>query len=77
MELLLLLVVVEAPNRLGVEVEEERVVESVLLVGLLAMKENAGVEAAEESVALCPKVKEGFGASAVQLSLFSAVFPNV
>lgn len=76
MELLLLLVVVEAPNRLGVEVEEERVVESVLLVGLLAMKENAGVAAAEESVALCPKVKEGFGGSAVQLSLFSAGFPN-
>lgn len=49
MELLLLLLVVEAPNRLGVEVEEERVVESVLLVGLLAMKENAGVWAEEES----------------------------
>lgn len=75
MELLLLLVVVEAPNKVGVGVEEGRVVESVLL-GLLAMKENAGVEAAEESVALFPKVKEGFGASAAQVSLFSAGFPN-
>lgn len=45
------------PNRLGVGVDEDEVVE---LVGLLAIKENAGFGAAEESVALCPKLKEGF-----------------
>lgn len=35
------------PNRLGVGVDEDEVVE---LVGLLAIKENAGFGAAEESV---------------------------
>lgn len=53
MELLLLLVVVVlvvvAPNRLGVGVEEDEVVELVVL-GLLAIKENGGFGAAEESV---------------------------
>lgn len=51
MELLLLLllvvVVVGLPNRLGIGVEEDEVVE---FVGLLAIKENAGFGAAEESV---------------------------
>lgn len=49
MELLLLLVVVVAPNRLGVGMEEDEVVELVV-VGLLAIKENDGFGAAEESV---------------------------
>lgn len=40
-ELLLLAV----PNRLGVEVEDAEVVELVVLVGLLARKENAGLGA--------------------------------
>ncbi len=51
MELLLLLLplllVVVAPNRLGVGVEEDEV---VVLVGLVAIKEKAGFGAAEESV---------------------------
>lgn len=42
-EVLLLLLVVVVPNRLGVGVEDDEVVE---LVGLLAMKENDGFEAA-------------------------------
>lgn len=52
MELLLLVVllVVVVPNRLGVGVEEDEVVELGVLVGLLAIKENGGFEAAEESV---------------------------
>lgn len=41
-ELLLLLVV---PNRLGVEMEDVEVVELVVMVGLLARKENAGLGA--------------------------------
>ncbi len=43
---------VVVPNRLGVgmEEEEEVVVELVVSVGLLAIKENAGFGAAEESV---------------------------
>lgn len=45
MELLLL-----APNTLGVDVEDVEVVELVVLVGLLAKKENAGFGAAAESV---------------------------
>lgn len=75
MEVLLLLVVVAAavPNRLGVGVEEDEV---VVLVGLLAIKENTGFGAAEESAALCPKLKEGFGASAVDVSLLSAGLPK-
>lgn len=68
MELLLVL------NKLGAEVEEGRVVESV--VGLLTMKENAGLGAAEESVALCPKEKVGFGASAEEVSFFSDCLPK-
>lgn len=75
MELLLVAVVV--PNRLGVGMEEDEVVELEVSVGLLAIKENAGFGAAEESVALCPKVKEGFGASAVHVSLLSAGLPKV
>ena len=47
--LLLVAVVLVAglPNRLGIGVEEDEVVE---FVGLLAIKENAGFGAAEESV---------------------------
>lgn len=48
--LLLLLVVVVLPNRLGVGMEEDEVVDLVVLVGLLPIKENAGFGAAEESV---------------------------
>lgn len=44
--LLVVVVVVVPPNRLGVGVEEAEVV----VVGLLAIKENAGFGAAEESV---------------------------
>lgn len=53
MELLLLEVEdgVVVPNRLGVGVVDDEVVESMALVGLVAMKENAGFgAAAEESV---------------------------
>lgn len=64
-------VVVLLPNRLGAGVEEDEVV-----VGFVAMKVNAGFGTAEESVALCPKVKEGFGASAVDVSLLSAGLPK-
>lgn len=71
-EVLLMLLVV--PNRLGVEVEEDEVLE---LEGFPAIKENAGFGAAVESATLCPKVKEGFGASEVDVSLFSAGLPNV
>lgn len=72
-ELLLLLL----PKRLGVGMEEDEVVELVVLVGLLAIKENAGFgPAAAESVALCPKVKEGFGASATDVMLLSAALPK-
>lgn len=46
---LLLVLVVVLPNKLGVGVEDDEVVE---LVGLLAMKENAGFGAEEESAAL-------------------------
>lgn len=81
MELLLLLLVVAAvvvvPNRLGVGVVDDEVVESMVLVGLVAIKVNAGFGVAEESVALCPKVKEGFGASAVDVSLLSAGLPKL
>lgn len=42
------LVLLAAPNRLGVGTEEDEVVE--LVVGLLAMKENDGFGAAGESV---------------------------
>lgn len=75
-----LLLVVEAevvPNRLAVGMEEDEVVELVEIVGLLAIKENAGFGAADESVALCPKVKDGFAASAVDVSLLSAGLPKV
>lgn len=43
-----------APNRLGVEVEDIEVVALVVLVGLLARKENAGLGASvrEEKVFL-------------------------
>lgn len=70
-EVLLLLLAV--PNRLGVGVEDDEVVE---LVGLLAMNENAGFGAGD-SVALCLKVKEGFGASEADVSFLSAGFPKV
>lgn len=77
-------VVVEAaevvPNRLAVgmeEEEEDEVVELVEIVGLLAIKENAGFGAADESEALCPKVKDGFAASALDVSLLSAGLPKV
>lgn len=63
------------PNRLGVE--DDKVVEVVVLVGLLAIKEKAGFGAAAESVAFCPKVKEGFGASAADVSFLSACLPKV
>lgn len=62
------------PNRLGVEVVDDEV---VALAGLPAMKENAGFVAVEESAALCPKLKEGFGASAADVSLWSAALPKL
>lgn len=74
---LLLDAAVVTPKRLGVGVEEEDVVEFVVLLGLLAIKENAGLGAAAESVAPCPKVKAGFGASAVDDTLLSAGFPKL
>lgn len=46
-EVLLLLPLLAAPNRLGVGVEDDEVVELVTLVGLLARKEKAGFGAAE------------------------------
>lgn len=46
-EVLLLLLPLAAPNRLGVGVEDDEVVELVTLVGLLARKEKAGFGAAE------------------------------
>lgn len=64
------------PNRLGAGAEDD-VVELVVLVELLAMKENAGFGAVEESAAFCPKVNVGFGASEVLVSLFSAGLPKV
>lgn len=76
MEELLLLLVVEPPNRLGAGVEDEDVVELVELAGLVELNENAGFGAVE-SAAFCPKVKVGFGASEVTVSLLSAGFPNV
>lgn len=75
--LLVVVVAVEVPNRLGVGVEDDEVVEFVVLLGLLAINENAGFGAAAESAALCPKVKEGFGASEVEVSLLSAGLPKV
>lgn len=63
-----------APNKLGVGVADDEV---VVLGGLLAMKEKAGFEAEVESAAFCPKLKVSFGASEVDVSLFSAGFPNV
>lgn len=66
-----------APNRLGVEVEDDAVVEAVVLVGLFAIKENAGLGAAAESVALCPNVKECFEASAADVSVLSAGLPKL
>lgn len=74
--MLLLLVVVVVPNRLGVGVVDDEVVE-LTVVGLLPIKENAVFGAAEESAALCPKEKEGFGASAVDVSLLSAGLPKL
>lgn len=56
---------------------DDEEVESMVVVGLVAIKENAGFGAAEESGALCPKVKEGFGASAVEVSLLSAGLPKL
>lgn len=57
---------------------DDEVVELTVLVGLLAIKENAGFGAAEDSVALCPKVKEGpVEASAVDVSLLSAGLPKL
>lgn len=46
-EVLLLLLPLAAPNRLGVGVEDDEVVELVTLVGLLVRKEKAGFGAAE------------------------------
>lgn len=63
------------PNRLGVGAEV--VVDVELVVGLLAIKENAGFEAAAESVAFCPKPNGGFGGSVIDVSLLSAGFPKV
>lgn len=71
MELLMLLV----PNRLGVGIVDDEVVELTVLVALPTIKENACFGAVEESAALCPKLKDGFGASAV--SLFSAGLPKL
>lgn len=68
-ELLLLL-----PNRLGVGAEDNEV---VVLVGLPAIKGKACFGAGAESVAVCPKVKEGLGASTVDVSLLSAGFPKL
>lgn len=63
------------PNRLGTGVE---VVEDVEFVeGLFAMKEKAGLGAAVESAAFCPKVNTGFGGSVVDCSVLSAGLPKV
>lgn len=56
--------------------EEEDAVAVVELVGLLTRKENSAFGAFEESGALCPKVKAGFGGSAFGVSLASADLPN-
>lgn len=72
-ELVLLLL----PKRLGVRVADDAAVELVVSVGLLAMKENAGLgAAAAASVVLCPKVKEGFSASVEDVSVLSAGLPK-
>lgn len=71
-ELLLLLLLL--PNRLGAGAEDN---EGVVLVGLPAIKEKACFGAGAESVADCPKVKEGLGASEVDVSLLSAGFPKL
>lgn len=76
MLMLLLLAGVVVPNRLGVGVVDDEVVE-LTVVGLLAIKENAGFGAAEESAALCPKEKAGFGASTLDVSLLSAGLPKL
>lgn len=57
-----------------VDVEVEDV---VFGVGLLAIKEKAGLGAAVESALLCPKVNTGLGGSAVDGSLLSAGLPKV
>lgn len=63
------------PNRLGAGVE---VVEDVeFVVGLFAINEKAGLGAAAESAAPCPKVNTGFGGSVVDGSFLSAGFPKV
>lgn len=77
-EVLLLLLPLAAPNRLGVGVEDDEVVELVTLVGLLVRKEKAGFGAAEAgSAALFPKAKVGFGASKDDVSFLSVDFPKV
>lgn len=64
------------PNK--VSAGAEVVVEEVVLgVGLLAIKEKAGLGAAVESALLCPKVNTGLGGSAVGSSLLSAGLPKV
>lgn len=75
-EMLLVVVVLLPPNRLGVGVEDDVVVELVELTVLSALKENAGFGAAG-SATFCPKVKVGFGASEVMISLSSTGFPKV
>lgn len=63
------------PNRLGAGAE---VVEDVeFVVGLLAIKEKAGLGAAVESAALSPKVNTGFEGPLVDRSLLSAGLPKV
>lgn len=74
-ELLLLLMVV--PNRLGIGVVDDEVVELTVFVGLATIKENPGFGAVEESAALCPKLKDGFATSAVDVSLLSAGLPKL
>lgn len=64
------------PNKVGAGAEV--VVEEVVFgVGLLAIKEKAGLGAAVESAVLCPKANTGLGGSVVDGSLLSAGLPKV
>lgn len=62
------------PNRLGTGVD---IVDDVDFVGLLAIKEKAGLGAVVVSAALCPKVNTGFEGSVVGCSVLSAGLPKV
>lgn len=55
----------------------EVVEDEEFVVGLLGIKEKAGLGAAGESAELCPKANTGFGGSVVDGSLLSAGLPKV